>query len=204
MATDALSRPPSPDSAPAVSPPSPWFLSAIELDLSASNFDFSCLPALQSMVSSPSLSIVSVPFFRSYVLCGVSSRSLRPLVPAVLRHQLFLSLHGIFHPGVCASLRLLSLRFVWPGLAKEVSLWTRSCLLCQHSKVQKHVHSPGPNIPIPRSRFSHVHLDLVGPLPSCQGFCYFLTMIDRTSRWLEAVPHSTITTESCARAFIAT
>ena len=35
-------------------------------------------------------------------------------------------------------------------------------------------------------------------------FCYILTMIDRTSRWPEAVPLSSITAESCARAFIST
>ena len=28
-----------------------------------------------------------------------------------------------------------------------------------------------------------MHLDLVGSLPSCQGFNYLLTMINRTSRW---------------------
>ena len=42
----------------------------------------------------------------------------------------------------------------------------------------------------------------MGPIPSCQGFSYLLTMIDRTSRWPEAVPLSSITYESCARAFI--
>ena len=64
--------------------------------------------------------------------------------------------------------------------------------------------SPVPSIKVPRRRFSHVHLDLVGPLPSSQGFSYLLTMIDRTSRWPEAVPLSSITSESCTRAFIST
>ena len=82
--------------------------------------------------------------------------------------------------------------------------WTRSCLCCQQSKVQTHVRSLVPGIPVPGRRFSHVHLDLVGPFPSSQGFCYILTMIDRTSRWPEAVPLSSITSESCARAFIST
>ena len=36
----------------------------------------------------------------------------------------------------------------------------------------------------------------------CQGFSYILTMIDRTSRWPEAVPLSSITAEACARDFI--
>ena len=136
----------------------------------------------------------------SSVLCDVSSGSPRPLIPEGLCQKL--SLHRISHPGVCASRRLLSFRFVWPGLAKDVGLLKRLCLRCQQSKVQTQVCSPLPGIPVPGRRFSHVHLDLVGPLPSSQGFCYVLTMINRTPRWPEDVPLSTITAESCARAFI--
>ena len=87
-------------------------------------------------------------------------------------------------------------------MAGDVGLWSRSCLRCRQSKVQTHVKSSVPSIPVPGRRFSHIYLDLVGPLPSSQGFSYILTMIDRTSRWSEAVPLSSITAESCARAFI--
>ena len=167
-------------------------LSAFNLDFSAPGFNFSALPALraacssvQSMISNPSLSFVSVPFRQSSVLCKMSSGSPCPL--EVLRNQLFLSLHKISHPGVCASRRLLSSRFVWPGLTRDVGLWSRFCLRCQQSKVQTHMKSSFPSIPVPGRRFSHVHLDLVEPLPSSQGFSYILTMIDRTSRWPEAV-----------------
>ena len=41
-------------------------------------------------------------------------------------------------------------------------------------------------------------------MPASQGYSYLLTMIDRTSRWPEAVPLSSITAETCARAFIST
>jgi len=81
-------------------------------------------------------------------------------------------------------------------------VWARSCLQCQRSKVQKHVKSSVPSIPVPSRRFSHVHIDIVGPLPSSLGYSYLLTMIDRTTRWPEAVPLSSISTETCVRAFI--
>ena len=208
VVADALSPPFSP--VPVKSSALPVF-SATSLDLSTPGFDFSSLPALQSespsvqsMISSPSLSIGSVPFLKSSVLYNVSLGSPRWLVPSALRHQLFLSLHRLSHPGVCASCRLLSSKFVWPGLSKDVGLWTRSCLQCQQSKIQSHVKSSVPSIEVPGRRFSHVHLDLVGSLPASQGFSYLLTMIDRTSSWPEAVPLSSITSESCDRTFIST
>ena len=204
VVADALSRPYSPVPASASAVPV-----LFALDLSAPNIDFSNLPALQAdclsvqaMLSNPSLSVVSVPFQGSSVFCDVSSGLPRPLVPASLRLQLFSSLHELSNPGVRASRRLLSSKFVWPGLSKDVGLWAKGCLRCQWSKIQSHLKSSIPSIDVPERRFSHVHLDLVGPLPSSQGFTYLLTIIDRTSRWPEAVPLSSISTESCARAFI--
>ncbi len=48
----------------------------------------------------------------------------------------------------------------------------RSCLHCQRSKVHKHVHLQPEQIEVPRRRFAHVHVDLVGPLPRSAGFSY--------------------------------
>ena len=173
------------------------------------SFDFSTLPALQaacpsvqSMLASPSLYMVSVPFLRSSVLCDFSPGVPRPLVPAVLRQQLFLSLHSLFHPGTLASRRLLSSKFVLPGLAKDVGLWTRSCLSVRRARFS-HTSSVS-RISVPGHWFFRVHLDLVGLLPSCPGFSYLLTMINRTSRWPEAVPLASITTADYARAIIST
>jgi transposase InsO family protein len=48
-----------------------------------------------------------------------------------------------------------------------------------------------------------MHVDLVGPLPvSGEGWIYLMTMVDRTTRWVEAVPLKGISAESCIEAFI--
>jgi len=175
------------------------------------DFDFSQVlllqktcPSVQVMKKLPSLSIVKVTLDSGDLICDSSTGFLRPLVPETLRKSLFLALHNVSHPGVRGSRRLISARFVWHGLSRDVGLWTRSCLRCQQSKIQTHVKSSVPAIHVPSRRFSHVHIDIVGPLPSSQGYSYLLTMIDRTTRWPEAVPLSSISTESCVRAFIST
>ncbi|GFV05047.1 transposon Ty3-G Gag-Pol polyprotein [Trichonephila clavipes] len=71
---------------------------------------------------------------------------------------------------------------------KQIKTWVRGCDKCQRSKVQRHTKSPLGTFSTPDARFSHIHIDIVGPLPPSDGFQYLLTMIDRFSRWPEAVP----------------
>jgi hypothetical protein len=73
-----------------------------------------------------------------------------PLLPLQFRTAAFLSLHNIAHPGVRASCRLVSSRFCWPHLSKQVTALARTCLYCQGSKVHKHVHLQPEHIEVPR------------------------------------------------------
>ena len=86
------------------------------------------------------------------------------------------------HPGIRASQRLLSKRFVWPHINRDVKFWTRACLACQKAKIRYHITTPLATFAKPDSRFSHIHNDIVGPLPPSEGFTYILTIIDRFSR----------------------
>jgi transposase InsO family protein len=59
-------------------------------------------------------------------------------------------------------------------------------------------------IPVPQKRFSHLHVDLVGPLPtSPDGFKYIFTIIDRSTRWLEAFPVKNMEATTAADALVA-
>jgi transposase InsO family protein len=137
------------------------------------------------------------------LLVDTSSGVIRPLIPAALRRRVFDAVHGLAHPGVRATTRLISSRFLWPGLAKNVAAWCRNCAACQAAKVTVQQKASTVNFPNTACRFSQVHVDLVGPLPATAGgFAYVLTAVDRATRWLEAFPLRGITAADCAEAFI--
>ena len=50
------------------------------------------------------------------------------------------------------------------------------------------VVAPVQPIAVPERHFSYIHLDLVGPLPSSDCYSHLLTVIERSTRWLEAIP----------------
>ena len=87
-------------------------------------------------------------------------------------------------------------------MSRDVNLWPQSCLDCQQSKIQTHIRSPIQPIPVPGRRFYHLHVDLVGPLPQYSGFNFLFTIVDRTSRWLEAIPLQSTTAEECAKVLL--
>ena len=49
-------------------------------------------------------------------------------------------------------------------------------------------------------RFDHIHVDIVGPLPPSQNYRYLLTVVDRFTRWPEAIPLVDAQTTTCAKA----
>jgi hypothetical protein len=62
-------------------------------------------------------------------------------------------------------------------------------------------HTPvPPTHPHPPRRFSHLHVDLVGPLQYSNNFNYIFTIINRSSKWMEAIPLSETTAAACAKA----
>ena len=145
--------------------------------------------------------------FKSYsIIDGIAYDTSNPsnrkiiLAPS-LQMPAFTQTHSLHHPGSKSTFRLLQRHVVWPSMRTDVQAWVRQCVACQKYKVAKHLKPPLYHFPC-TSRFETVHLDLVGPLPIDNGYQYILTMMDRASRWPEAVPLRSTNTDTVADAFI--
>lgn len=161
-------------------------------------------PELQQLLQNPALKMekIQVPGTEISLYADVSTDSMRPYLPERHRRPVFNQLHGLSHPGIRASQHMMTSKFVWPGINKDVRTWTRVCLQCQSSKINRHTVSPVTPFKPVSARFEHIHIDLVGPLPYSQGFKYLLTCVDRFTRWPEAIPLPDITTHTVAKAFV--
>jgi transposase InsO family protein len=55
---------------------------------------------------------------------------------------------------------------------------------------------------LPAACFVHVHIDLVGPLPTSAGYTYYLTAVDHFTHWPEVIPIPDITADTMACALL--
>jgi transposase InsO family protein len=138
-----------------------------------------------------------------FVLCDVSRGTARPVILTQDRNTVFLAVHSLAHPGTRATRRILSSQVVWRGMASDIAAWCRDCQDCCKAKVTAQPSAPIQPIPVPARRFSHIHVDIVGPLPaSAAGFQFVLTIIARTTRWVEAIPLPNIEEATCSEDFV--
>ena len=176
----------------------------LDLDFTVMAKDQQC-PEIQAYRTAiTGLQVEEIPVGPSSIplLCDMSTGSPRPLVPASWRKKIFDIIHNLSHPSIRTSRKLVASKFVWHGMQKEVGLWAKQCIGCQSAKVQAHTKAALVDYPPPQDRFAHVNMDIVGPLPPSSGQRYLLTMVDRFTRWPEAVPMPDATVTSCARAFL--
>lgn len=206
VVADALSRPPTVATDP-VTPPdeSAAVVSAVAVDA----YDLASMAEAQALVTADVLTggQFQTRLFPTSgpheLLCDTSTPYPRPVVPETLRRAVFDDLHNLGHPGPRKTVQLVSERFVWPGLSRDVKNWCGECTVCQQAKSQRNTKSPVQQLPAFSERFANVHVDIVGPLPAGDyPERYIATYIDRGTNWVEADPLTNITANDIAESFV--
>uniref|UniRef100_A0ABD2X7Z4 RNA-directed DNA polymerase n=1 Tax=Trichogramma kaykai TaxID=54128 RepID=A0ABD2X7Z4_9HYME len=134
---------------------------------------------LRGLIKDPSPPLKLVKVVRrpsnQQIFAEVSSDRIRPCVPGPLRYKVFESFHSLAHPSSKITDKLIRKFYIWPSMSRDISLYCKTYMPCQQSKISS------------------------APF---RGFYYLLTMIDRFSRWPEAVPLQDILAETVTRAFV--
>ena len=136
----------------------------------------------QASDSSLKLEPIPIPSSNISIVCDISTGVPCPFLPFPFRRNIFNILHSLSYPGIRATQCLITAQYVWPNINLDVRAWTRACLHCHRSKIHRHTVSPPAFFLSPDIRFDHVHIDLVGPLPTCKGYSYLFTMVDHFTR----------------------
>jgi hypothetical protein len=139
------------------------------------------------------------------VICDISTGQPRPIIPVPDRKNVFKAIYELAHAGIRNMRWLMTASVVWRGMSSDVLAWCKDCQLCASGKASPQDKAPVQPIPIPERRFKHVHVDLVGLLPmSADGYRYLFTMVDSSSRWLEATHQKYMAAKECVVTLIST
>ncbi|XP_068229416.1 uncharacterized protein [Palaemon carinicauda] len=116
------------------------------------------------------------------LFCDVSTGRPEPWIPSLIHR------HAIPHSLCRSTAQLLKTKIIWHGIIRKAEDWVRICTSYQTSKVYEHMESGVDTFPKPHRCFAHIHIILVGLLPTLQGRHYLFSIIHHSNHWPEVIP----------------
>jgi hypothetical protein len=98
------------------------------------------------------------------------------------------------HPGIETTTKLVA--------QKDCRIWAWACQFYQYSEVSHHTVTPLGDFTLPVACFLHIHIDLVGPLPSA-CYIYCIIAVDHFPHSPDLVLILDITVDMVAHALLA-
>ena len=136
------------------------------------------------------------------ILCEISSLNKpRPFVPKEMRQQIINSLHQMDHLGIKPTRKRVGSEHYCPTLKADVEEFVKKCNTCKKVRPANKLINTG-EFKVPDKRFSHVMVDIVGPLPISQGYRFLLTCLCRSTRMFRAIPLREASSQEAASAFL--
>jgi hypothetical protein len=109
------------------------------------------------------------------------------------------------HIGSRRTHEAIARTYWWPDLARNVSDYVRSCIVCQRNKTgtQRPARLLQP-LQIPERKWGSVGMDLIVGLPMTEnGHDAIMTFVDRLTKMVHFVPTvTTCTAKDCAQMFV--
>ena len=130
---------------------------------------------------------------------GLVCKGSRIIIPEASRASIIQEYHGQGHPGVDNTVLMITARFYWPGMNKQIKEFVMNCRTCSQCK-----HGPCPKASIQDHRkveklFEMISLD-IGTMPiSESGNKYFLLITDIFSKMTTAIPMKNATAETIVK-----
>ncbi|XP_059209538.1 protein NYNRIN-like [Centropristis striata] len=105
------------------------------------------------------------------------------LVPIAIQEA-----HGQDHVARGEILRRLQAVWWSPMLAHRVDRWINACTVCNTNNVRRAFTTPLAHVPVPEGPFHHLQMDYIDMIDRKNGYRYILVVVDRFTKWVEAVP----------------
>jgi len=105
--------------------------------------------------------------------------------------------HDVYHQGIKRTNERIRYNFYWDGMGKTVKNYVNQCHECQmkaRAVVKDRVPiSVIPSDPVP---FSHLYMDIIGPLFEYGEYKYYLCLVDSHTRYPFAYPLTSATAKA--------